>query len=65
MRSSEPASFSRENEIVFVISLQVFVRMASGKMSPQNVGELVFLESQKGKAMIIQNNFIKFITYKE
>ena len=30
------------------------------KTSPGNLGELVFLESQKGLTIIIQNNFVKF-----
>lgn len=34
------------------------------KISRQNVGDLVFLESQKGLAIIIQNNCIKFVTQK-
>lgn len=34
------------------------------KISRQNVGDLVFLESQKDLAIIIQNNCIKFVTQK-
>ena len=28
------------------------------KTSPQNLGDLIFLESQKGLAIIIQNNYV-------
>ena len=35
------------------------------KTSPRNVGDLVFLESQKGLAIIIQDNWVKFIAHKE
>ena len=34
------------------------------KTSPQNVGDLVFVESLKGLAIIIQNNCVKFIARK-
>ena len=35
------------------------------KASPQNEGDLVFLESQKGLAITIQNNCVKFVAHKE
>ena len=35
------------------------------KTSPRNVGDLVFLESQKGLAIIVQNNCAKFVAHKE
>lgn len=35
------------------------------EMSPQNVGNLVFLEAEKGLAIIIENNWIKFFAHKE
>ena len=34
-------------------------------MTTLHVGDLVFFESRKGIAFIIQNNYIKFIAYKE
>ena len=35
------------------------------KTSPQSVGDLVFLESRRGLAIIIENNCVKLLAQKE
>ena len=56
----EPASFRRENEIAVFVLLRVFCEtIVVAKTSPQNVGDLVCLESQKGSAIIIQLKLLR------
>lgn len=50
-----PVSIWRENEKAIVILQWVVV-----KTSPHNVADRVPLQSQKGLAIVIQNNFVKF-----
>ena len=47
MRVRESVSFWQENEKATIILLQVCVNSVVVKTSPRNIGDLVFLESQK------------------
>ena len=65
VRTREPVSFWRENEIAVAILLRVCGNGVVAKTNPRNVGDLVFLESRRGLALIIQNNCVKFVARKE
>ena len=65
VRAHEPVSFWRENKIAVVILLRVCENGVAAKASPRNVGDLFQLESQKGQAIIIKNNSVKFVAHKE
>ena len=66
MHAREPVSFWRENEIAAVNFTTSFCdNDVVAKTSPRNVGDLVLLESQKGLAIIIQDNWVNFVAHKE
>ena len=50
------------DEIALVIILRVFEKKRhSGENNTRNVSDVVFLESKKDLAIIIENNFVNFV----